>query len=133
MLTDFKTDIAGLAFFAVVIILAPLLMFTPRMAAVKRQGKREYGILSNRYVSEFEKKWINDAVGPDEQLLGSADIQSLADLGNSYAIVSNMRLFPFAISSFMQLIVITVIPILPLLLTIIPVSDIVDWIIKTLI
>ena len=30
----------------------------------------------------------------DEELLGTADIQSLADLGNSYGIVGEMRALP---------------------------------------
>jgi hypothetical protein len=132
VLTDFKSDIAGLVLFAVLMVLAPLLVFTPQMAGVKREGKRRYGALANRYVSEFEKKWIKGAADPDEQLMGSGDIQSLADLANSYAVINNMRVFPFAISSFMQLIMITIIPVLPLLLTIMPISDIVDWVIKTL-
>jgi len=31
----------------------------------------------------------------DEAILGTADIQSLADLGNSYAVVRQMRIVPF--------------------------------------
>ena len=43
---------------------------------------------------EFEEKWIHGGDGAEE-LLGSADIQSLADLGNSYAVVREMRFVPF--------------------------------------
>jgi hypothetical protein len=46
--------------------------------------------LAQRYVRAFANKWLQDAAPADEPLIGSADIQSLADLGNSYAAVKNM-------------------------------------------
>ena len=61
-------------------------------------GLREYGVLAQRYVREFEAltKWLpRRRSPPDEPLLGSADIQSLADLGNSYSVINDMRLMPF--------------------------------------
>ena len=36
---------------------------------------------------EFDRKWLYGGAPPDEPLVGSADIQSLADLGNSFEIV----------------------------------------------
>ena len=36
-------------------------------------------------------KWLRAARPPDEPLIGSADIQSLADLGNSFEVVQAMR------------------------------------------
>ena len=36
---------------------------------------------------EFDDKWLRGRAPADEPLIGSADIQSLADLGNSYEVV----------------------------------------------
>jgi len=47
-------------------------------------------------VREFDRKWLRGGAAADEPLLGSADIQSLADLGNSDAVVKEMRLVPFS-------------------------------------
>jgi hypothetical protein len=42
----------------------------------------------------FEQKWVVRNSSTSEELLGAADIQSLADLGNSYALVRDMRPVP---------------------------------------
>jgi hypothetical protein len=72
-------------------------MFTPRMAGVRRKGLAEYGQLAQRYVERFDLKWVYSDPAPSEELLGAADIQSLADLGNSYALVREMRAVPFGL------------------------------------
>ena len=66
-------------------------MFTPRMARAKRKGLADYGLLAQRYVESFEQKWLLRDPGPSEELLGAADIQALADLGNGYGLVREMR------------------------------------------
>jgi len=56
-------------------------------------------------------------------LLGSSDIQSLADLGNSYGVVSGMRLVPFGKADVTELIVAAATPLLPLALTMFSVEE----------
>jgi hypothetical protein len=65
--------------------------------------------------------------------VGSADIQSLADLANSFEVVSEMRTLPISRNTVMRLVVLIVLPLLPLTLTMIPLSEIVDRAIKILI
>jgi len=60
----------------------PLLLFTPQLAAAKRTGKREYGTLAERYIREFDAKWLRGGALAGEPLVGSGDIQSLANLNN---------------------------------------------------
>ena len=116
-LLSFKLQIGGFIAFFVFAILAPLLMFTPRMARAKRQGLAEYGLLAQRYVEGFQKKWVGGAP-TSEELLGAADIQSLADLGNSYALVRDMHTVPFGLEDISRLAAATGAPLVPLLLTI---------------
>jgi hypothetical protein len=92
------------------------------MLAVKRQGLREYGRLGTSYVRQFHEKWIAGPL-PDEPLLGSADIQSLADLGNSFSVIRQMRLIPIGPGLVLPLIVATLVPMLPLLLVAFSVDD----------
>ena len=49
--------------------------------------------------------------------MGSTDIQSLADLSNSYQVVQTMRTVPITKDVVLRLAVATLVPILPLLLT----------------
>src|SRR5262245_56385321 len=82
-LPSFKLQIGGFIIFFVAATLAPVLMFTPRLARAKRKGLAEYGLLAQRYVEGFDQKWVREGE-PSEELLGTGDLQSLADLGNSY-------------------------------------------------
>ena len=85
----------------------------------KRAGLGEYGVFAQRYVREFDAKWLRGGRDPGEPLSGSADIQSLADLGNSFEVIRTMRIVPFSKETVFQLGVATLAPLLPLLLTMI--------------
>ncbi len=55
--------------------------------------------------------------------MGSADIQSLADLSNNYDVVRTMRFAPFSKDAILQLAAVTLAPIVPLLLTMMPLDE----------
>src|ERR1700746_1868012 len=127
----FKLQIGGFIVFFVLAILGPLLMFTPGMARAKRKGLADYGLLAQLYVQSFEQKWVCRDPAPSEELLGAADIQSLADLGNSYALVREMRSVPFGLEDITRLAAATAAPLLPLLLTIFSLEELIMRILKT--
>jgi len=130
-LTSFKVTIAVLTVFFVLVILGPLTMFTPHLARTKRNGLNEYGTVASVYVDEFDQKWVcGGAEG--EEILGTADIQSLADLANSYEVVREMRLVPFALNDVARLAVVTLLPVLPLLLTIMPLEELLTRLLKVI-
>jgi hypothetical protein len=131
-LPAFKLEIIGLVAVMVFAILGPLLVFLPQLAAARRKGLREYGILAARYAREFDHKWVRGGAPADEALLGSGDIQSLADLGNSYAVVKEMKVAPFTMRTVLQLAVITLLPVAPLLLTMIPLEELLERLLKAL-
>jgi hypothetical protein len=103
----------------VFLVLGPLIVFTGQLARAKRVGLGEYGVLAQRYVREFDVKWVRGVRDPDEPFVGSGDIQSLADLGNSYEVIKTMRYVPFSKETVFQLAVVTLVPLAPLLLTMI--------------
>jgi hypothetical protein len=119
-LTEFKAEIAVVVAFLLCAILGPLLVFTPQLAQAKRKGLREYGALAERYVRAFDAKWLRGGAPANEALVGSADIQSLADLGNSYELVRTMRLAPITKEAILRVAAAALIPMVPLLLTMMP-------------
>jgi len=129
-LVSFRLQIGGFVVFFVLAILGPLLMFTPRMAESKRKGLADYGLLAQRYVESFERKWLRRPSAGSEELLGTGDIQSLADLGNSYAMVRDMRAVPFGLEDISRLAAATVAPLLPLLLTILSPEELLMRVLK---
>jgi len=130
-LQSFKFQIGGFIVFFVVAVLAPLLMFTPRMSRVKRQGLADYGLFAQRYVEGFDQKWARDTF-PSGELLGTGDIQSLADLGNSYQVVREMRVVPFGLQDVSRLALATAAPLSPLLLTIFSFEELIIRVVKVI-
>ena len=52
---------------------------------------------------DFDSKWLRGGAPDDEPFVGSADIQSLADMGNSFDVVKGMRFVPFTGQTVLQL------------------------------
>ena len=128
-LLSFKMDVVGLIGFFVLFLLGPLMVFTPLLSQAKRTGLAAYGKLASEYVTAFEQKWLQSARG-EEQLLGTADIQSLSDLGQSYSIIREMSLVPFGLQDISRLALATAVPLLPLTLTIFSLEELVTRLLK---
>jgi hypothetical protein len=73
-----------------VLFLGPLLVFTDKLWAGRTKGVGLYNGLAARYVREFEAKWL-EGTSRNEPLLGTPDLQSLADLANAVSVVKGMR------------------------------------------
>jgi hypothetical protein len=131
-LLSFKVTIVAYLILFQVIFLGPLLVFSPSLLKAKRQGLLDYGILAARYTQSFDNKWVEGKFPEGEPLLGSSDIQSLADLANSFQIVRNMKIFPFGRDNIVFFVAASVIPMLPLVLTVIPLEEILLRILKLL-
>jgi hypothetical protein len=131
-LLSFKLEAIGLVGFFVLFILGPLVMFTPLLDRTRRKGSAEYGLLANRYVFGFEEKWIRSGAPEMSELLGTGDIQSLADLGNSYAAVGEMRIVPFGLYDITRLAAATAAPLLPLALTMFSLEELLTRLFKVL-
>jgi hypothetical protein len=129
-LAAFKVEIAGALAFLMLLVVAPLAFFVTHLNKARRVANREFGILSSRYVNGFRTKWIKHDTREDEPLLGTPDIQSLADLGSSFKTVSEIRLFPFGKETVLRLLGVLMLPLLPLVLTVIPLKEIVSWVVK---
>ena len=124
-LTDFQLEIVGVVALCLLLVLGPLMVFSPLLMRAKRTGLREYGILASRYVREFDLKWVRAGAADDEPLIGSGDIQSLADLGNSFQVIREIKPFPFGRDTVIQIVVFTILPGLPLVLTMIPLEELI--------
>jgi len=116
-LPAYYVEIGTLAAFLCLITVGPLCLFTRSLLRARLQGLQVYGQLASEYVIGFDRKWIGGQRPSDEPLLGSGDIQSLADLANSFAVVQSIIPFPFGRGSLVGLVVIIALPLLPLAFT----------------
>lgn len=129
-LPHFGPVIAAYVFIAVAIVLMPLLVFCKTLLRTKRFGLYKYGSLATEYTSSFQQKWIVKPRQSDEPLLGTGDIQSLADLGNSYFFIEKMNAIPMRPRTPIHLVLACVIPMTPLLLTMMPLAEVLKMVLK---
>jgi len=128
-LANFKLEIVLLVAISMLLVLGPISVFAPQILAAKRKGLREYGAFAAEYTRDFDRRWLRSEDHDGEQALGSGDIQSLADLGNAYLVIKEMKAVPFSRDMFVQLVLATVVPFAPLLLTMFPLEELLDRII----
>jgi hypothetical protein len=115
-LLSFKLETVTLVSFFVVFVFGPQLVFTPKMALAKQAALSEYGLLATDYVRGFEEKWVRGPGVTRQDLLGTADLQSLADLAGSFDVVREMRFVPFGWRDVTRLALTTIVPLAPLAL-----------------
>jgi hypothetical protein len=130
-LPQYKLEVYALWVVTLIWVIGPLLVLAPTLHRAKRAGKNAYGYLSQRYAIDFEQKWMSGRMR-EENLLGSGDIQSLADLRNGYDVVRTMRLLPIGRETVLRLMIFPLIPVAPLALTLVPVDRLVAQLMNAL-
>jgi hypothetical protein len=118
-LTDFKIEIFTFVATMVAIVLSPMLVFIVPLSRARRDGMRQYSHLAKRHLDEFEAKWLRGGAEAGELLVGNPDVSSLTDMASSVDVVREMRVVPIT----RDLVVMTLLPIAPLLLTMISLED----------
>lgn len=131
-LPQFKAEIVGIAVLLVALIYGPLLAFYGPLRTTRRWGQIQYGTLGQAYAREFSRKWIHGPRPAGEALLGSPDIQSLADLHNSFQVVRGIRLVPFRAKNVTEFVAATLLPVAPLLLTMFSAEELIQRLLKAL-
>ena len=132
-LPQFKFEILAVVVFLMLLVLLPQVFFTFQLERAWRLGAADYGVLASNYVDGFRRKWLGAHPHTRESLVGTADIQSLADLTNAFEVIRGMYLVPISRNTVLRLVLVIVTPLLPLVLTMIPLNEIVKRAIDTFI
>jgi len=131
-LPEFKEEIITLVIFMQCLIIAPLLMFTSQLTAARWKGIIEYGALYARNVRELDTRWLRDSSSEKDPMVAINEIQTIADLDGGYQIVTSMRFAPFTWKTMLYLAIVTVSPIAPLLLTMMPLEELLNMLFSVL-
>jgi len=132
-LKGYQFAIAGYAVVMLFVFLAPLLMFTPQLVEAKDKSLREYGSLAVAHNHMFHRKWVHGENPGADPVLGTPEISSLADLGAAYDILAEMRAVPFDPADAIVLVLSALVPMAPLLLTIMPLAKLLELMSKLLV
>ena len=116
----------------VVICVAPLLALAGPLAAAKRRALLEYGALVGKHGRLVRQRWILGEAPVDDALLQAPEIGPVADTLALYDAVRRMRPVPFGKSTLLAIAVPTLIPILVLLSTQVPIKEVLKKIVGAL-
>lgn len=123
--------IAGWLVITLVIFLGPLLAFVRTLYVVREQALLDYGRITSQHHLAFHQKWIVSARS-GEELLGSDDPSSSADLNASVEVAQALRVIPIDLVAIVQLLVAAGIPMLAVVATQIPLGQIARWLVGTI-
>jgi len=100
------------ALMAILMNIMPLMVFMKPLLNQRRKGFFEYSALIQEHHRLFDEKWLQ--TGHEPVAPGTPDASSLADFNGSFEIVKNMKTLPFDIKIMISSILITILPLLPL-------------------
>ena len=119
--TELKAYALTFVVAGVAIALGPLLAVSAHLWRCRYQGLLDYGSLAADYTRQFQERWISGRDRTD--LLGSADIQSLADLANGFNVVDKMRFWPFGLRTAATIALAALLPMIPVALLQMPLTE----------
>ncbi|MGH7742480.1 MAG: hypothetical protein ACRENS_10715 [Candidatus Eiseniibacteriota bacterium] len=122
---SFQAPGAALVVLAAIVMMGPVAPMMSALLRARRRGILEYGRLAQNYARAFDQKWVRGKAG-DEPLLGTADIQSLADLSNSLTVVRRLSPIPFEKRHFALFAACLILPAVPPLLFVMPLGEILE-------
>jgi hypothetical protein len=105
-------------------LLAPLLLFSRRLAHCRLQARLDFGMLVWLHDRAFDEKWLQTTQTIQKSILGSPDAASLADLAIAFEHVERMRVIPLDHQALLVMFVAVVVPMLPFLATTLPLAEI---------
>jgi hypothetical protein len=123
-LRDFALSGGVLLAIVILVALGPLAFFVRDLTRLRRQGILQYGILAQIHSSDFHEKWILRRKGHEEEFLTAPESSSLADFGTSYENIEKMLPFPLDKGALMGLALAVAVPMLPVVLAEMPLSEV---------
>lgn len=81
----------------------PLLMFTKQLYRSKRRAMDAYHERATEAALEFEEKWLSGCSGPDCEVLFGSYLTGMNSLHTAFRHIEEMRMVPFDLRSFGQL------------------------------
>lgn len=107
----------------VLICLAPLLVFVPKLAAAKRRAVLQYGALVGEHGRLVQRRWIQREPVEESPLLDAPELGPVADTLSLYEAVTKMRAAPLGKTAFVAVALPIAIPLLALFAIEVPIKD----------
>jgi hypothetical protein len=131
-LVTFQWPIAAFVALSIAVGIAPLAVFWRPLRRSKEAGLLTYGAFAARFVRAFDSTWVGEGSKQDP-LSARDDIGPLADIGQAYERVAAMRPVPISLVTALAFAAASLAPMLPLLLTVMPLKDLLKLLLQAMI
>ena len=122
LLPDFYVLIGVFIFICILINIIPLLVFFKPLRKTRVKGVFDYSALIQHHHLQFTDKWLKSTSG-EELLIGNPDISSMCDFAPVYDSIEKMNPFPFNLKIMLATIVVSILPLLPLVALTMPLAE----------
>jgi hypothetical protein len=122
LLMTFKLPAIALVVIIALIALGPLVLFVPKLEALRRRGILEYSIVGQIQSTEFHHNWI---LSPNSNKDGPTEVPeviSLLNYGLEFDRIKTLNPFPTDKAALIGLALAVVLPALPTILAVIPLT-----------
>jgi hypothetical protein len=115
---------AVLAYVAVALVLfaGPLLAFVSPLHRARMAGTLEYGALATALGCRFEERWLPPGAAVDADALAAPDFSATTDLYSIAGNVRQMAVIPAGLTDLATLVVAAILPFIPLVFVVMPLS-----------
>jgi len=130
-LTEYYYLILAFIIVIPVTIYLPLLLFIPALIKAKIRGISYFGSLIQHHNVLYKLKWMSGSMPENENILGSLDNSSMADINGAYQqSISEMSSIPINLRMMISVMLILIIPFIPLLGTMYTFGELINKLIE---
>jgi len=122
-------EIGGLVVFLLLLIAGPLLSFIPKLYEAKESAVFRYGALVSRHIQHVDRKWLTGH--PLEEDPG-VDFRAVAHMGTSMVAVRQMSVIPLYKDDVLKLLLVSLVPFLPFVATLVPMDEVLNLLLKVI-
>ena len=116
-----------------VIFVVPLAIFTPKLTHLYRVGYLQYGSLAHLQAEQFHQKWVHGRQAHLGELLTAPETTRLIDQARSLDRVRRIKLLPIDRLTIIEVAAASAVPMLPVIMTQIPVADLLKLIVRSVV
>jgi hypothetical protein len=107
---------------ALLISIAPYLLFTPTLIQMRRKGMLRYGALASAIGEKFERKWLDRDDNLDDDALTTSEFAPTRNLYGIVDYIDDIRVVPVSLINVYLFVIAALVPCIPVFIAAIPFS-----------
>jgi len=114
------------------IFVGPLAIFGPKLSDLRRMGYLQYGSLAHLHAEQFHDKWVHGRQAHLGELLAAPEMEALAAVASILERLRRIRPLPVDRMTLLEITAAAAVPMLPVIMTRIPLKELLRVIFRAL-